>query len=401
MSASNTTSAISTANPVIRATTPIGLGFAWTRSADDGETATIPGADGTIDSHVDLDWWLKFVATANSDFGPATATLRIGQNNWSNSTSGTIVVQEAWVGVGDTTMVMLGYKGSIFNTGDDTPLNVLGLFNSQQVNTGVGFRSADATGGMSIQVVSNVGNGSSIGGGLEHLNQFDLANTTTTPPNANWTAVGVLELRWRRPHRALCPSRSTRTACGTSTRASRELGIRSRLWAPSRPTVPAGGTLWAARRSASTCSLWRARSKRPPLASGVSVPPVRRRSATAYGSISLAVTSPGPGGSNIAQVEAGISAAVTEAITLSGSSVPASDNAGGTAGEPHPVDERLLRHRQGVVEPGRRLYVGGCTRSSLERRVQGHVHRVQVDQVRSSADRIWEGPALPGLFFCA
>lgn len=151
-----------------------------------GTTVTIPGSDGTTDSAVNLSWWLKFVATANSDFGPATATLKLVENNWNQSISSysSIAVAEAWVGVGDTTMLMAGYKGSIFNSGDDTPLDYLGLFNSSDVNTGVGFTDSLTTGGMSIQVVSNLGNGLSLGGGLENL------GTTTT--GAAWTAVGVM-----------------------------------------------------------------------------------------------------------------------------------------------------------------------------------------------------------------
>jgi hypothetical protein len=67
-------------------------------------------------------------------------------------------------------MLMAGYKSSIFNQGDDVPLNYLGLFNSSSVNTGVGFMTtAAATGGDVIQVVSNLGNGISVGGGLENL----------------------------------------------------------------------------------------------------------------------------------------------------------------------------------------------------------------------------------------
>jgi hypothetical protein len=79
---------------------------------------------------------------------------------------------------------MAGYKGSIFNSGDDVPLNYLGLFNSSSVNTGVGFNTDRAdTGGDVIQVVSNLGNGVSVKGGLEALgSKFGML-----------TGVGVLE----------------------------------------------------------------------------------------------------------------------------------------------------------------------------------------------------------------
>ena len=150
----------------------------------DGEAApfTVADADGTLDSSADVDAWLKFVATANSDFGPATATIKlVSENNAGVNTA--VSVSEAWVGIGDTTMLMAGYKGSIFNDGDDAPLNYLGLFNSGWVDAGVGFQSAVTTGGDVIQIVSNLGNGLSIKGGLEDLGSA----------GSLLTGVGVLE----------------------------------------------------------------------------------------------------------------------------------------------------------------------------------------------------------------
>jgi hypothetical protein len=152
--------------------------------ARSGDTVTVMGPYAGYDSSVDLDLWLKFVATADSDFGPATATLKLVNNNWSSGTT-TIAIKEAWVGIGDTTKLMAGYKGSIFNNGDDTPLNYLGLFNSAEVSTGVGFQSGVTTGGMSIQVTSDLGNGLMIGGGIENLN-------SPSAGRPRYTAVGVM-----------------------------------------------------------------------------------------------------------------------------------------------------------------------------------------------------------------
>ncbi len=126
--------------------------------------------------------WLKFVGTANSDFGPATATIKL----LSEKSSYSVGIDEAWVGIGDTTQLMAGKKGSIFNKGDDVPLNYLGLFNSESVNTGVLWSKAvktagfNGTGGEVIQVVSNLGNGLTVSGGLEGLH------------GAGVTGVGVL-----------------------------------------------------------------------------------------------------------------------------------------------------------------------------------------------------------------
>lgn len=151
--------------------------------------------DGTLDSSADVDAWLKFVATANSDFGPASATIKLISEDFNGTADPAVLIDEAWVGIGDTTMIMAGYKGSIFNKGDDAPLNYLGLFNSSSVDTGVGFQvnyddpavpgpTADGslitpasndthgevvTGGTVIQIMHNLGNGLSIGGALEDL----------------------------------------------------------------------------------------------------------------------------------------------------------------------------------------------------------------------------------------
>ncbi|RYE11314.1 MAG: hypothetical protein EOP22_00180 [Hyphomicrobiales bacterium] len=138
-------------------------------------------ANGGTDSDLDIDAWLKFVASAPSDFGPATATIKLLGDSWNGNGNLNVVVDEAWVGIGDTTVIMAGKKSSIFNKGDDAPLNYLGLFHSDDIDPGVGFRDGVGTGNAVIQVVSNLGNGLSIGGGIENLDS-----------SANITAVGVL-----------------------------------------------------------------------------------------------------------------------------------------------------------------------------------------------------------------
>ena len=151
----------------------------------DPDSFTALDADGALDSSADVDAWLKFVATANSDFGPATATIKLISENNTGASDWTVGIDEAWVGIGDTTMLMAGYKGSIFNDGDDAPLNYLGLFNSGAVDAGVnGWDGHNPnTGGNVIQVVSNLGNGISVKGGLEGL----------ADPATFITGVGVIE----------------------------------------------------------------------------------------------------------------------------------------------------------------------------------------------------------------
>jgi hypothetical protein len=150
----------------------------------DPDSFTALDADGALDSSADVDAWLKFVATANSDFGPATATIKLISENNTGASDWTVGIDEAWVGIGDTTMLMAGYKGSIFNDGDDAPLNYLGLFNSGAVDAGVnGWDGHNPnTGGDVIQIVSNLGNGISVKGGLEGLGEATFI-----------TGVGVIE----------------------------------------------------------------------------------------------------------------------------------------------------------------------------------------------------------------
>ncbi len=188
--------------------------FTW---GDFGDAVTIPTpADGGVGVGIggngDNDWrsrfdaWIKFVATADSDFGPAKAVLKLkqvtdarvddeGPRYFAGSTTGydpaggQVVLDEAYVSIGDSTVIMAGKKGSIMNKGDDEPLTWLDLFNSADVDKGVSWGpfSGDGLGdgGMVIQVKSDLGNGFTVSAGLENLDD-DNAN------GGAGTAVGVI-----------------------------------------------------------------------------------------------------------------------------------------------------------------------------------------------------------------
>jgi hypothetical protein len=156
----------------------------------------------------EMDWesqvtaWLKFVGTASSDFGPAKVVLKIREIQETRVQNETLMAgddaeamtfNEAYVQVGDATVIMAGKKGSIANFGDDEPFNFLGLFGSDWADAGVkwdidvaggGVLSNLDTGGHVIQVVSDLGNGVNVGIGLENLND--------TIPAWAGTLVGVL-----------------------------------------------------------------------------------------------------------------------------------------------------------------------------------------------------------------
>lgn len=165
-----------------------------------GDVGFIAG-DGFNDWQSRFDAWIKFVATANSDFGPAKAVLKLKQVDHarvdgetpaivgSSDTDG-VVLDEAYVSIGDSTVIMAGKKGSIMNKGDDEPLTWLDLFNSEAVDRGVSWGPFASDrglpdGGHVIQVTSDLGNGFTLSGGLEKLDGNNLFG------NAG-TAVGVL-----------------------------------------------------------------------------------------------------------------------------------------------------------------------------------------------------------------
>ncbi len=153
-----------------------------------GGVFDIPDDDGLYDWNSDLSAWLKFVGTAESSFGPASATIKFGyKDNYAIISQATpvpgdsngLTIDEAYVSIGDTTVLMAGRKGSIANFDNDKPLNWLGLFNGDIQTVLVGVDRGIVTGGHVIQVTSDLGNGISVGGALEALNETG-------------TAVGVL-----------------------------------------------------------------------------------------------------------------------------------------------------------------------------------------------------------------
>jgi hypothetical protein len=96
---------------------------------------------------------------------------------------------------------MAGKKGTIMNFGDDVPLNVLGLFNSEKVDLGVKWtKDAIGDGGHVIQITSDLGNGVSVSAGLENLNGSPgstvavagVAGTTWPQNTGAGTAFGVI-----------------------------------------------------------------------------------------------------------------------------------------------------------------------------------------------------------------
>jgi len=167
----------------------------------------LTGATESVDYDSKVEAWVRVLAAADSDFGQAKAIIGLRQvdryrqrdGGWTatdsadapdpvtgfygvglntDSTTG-VELNEAYVSVGDTTVLMAGLRkkgkdGSIVNIDDDTPFNYLGLFGSSATDAGVLFKNgAPIFGGLSIQAVSDLGNGVSVGVGLENIDNRD------------------------------------------------------------------------------------------------------------------------------------------------------------------------------------------------------------------------------------
>ena len=172
----------------------------------DPRQVAIGGVDAAGAPSDEQDWdsrvisWVKAVGTASSDFGPVSATIKLKSDYrlrtrngvQSIAEDGNFFADEAFVQIGDTTTIMAGKKGSIANLGDDNPFNYLGLFNSSSLDgNGVGIDAdTDYLGGHVIQVVSQVGNGLTVGVGLEALDIGGLVGTNVD--DTAGTLVGVV-----------------------------------------------------------------------------------------------------------------------------------------------------------------------------------------------------------------
>jgi hypothetical protein len=130
---------------------------------------------GATDWASEVEAFLKFVGTASSDFGPAKAVIKLEMGESVEWTDGVITtafasgvtVDEAYVSVGDSTVLMAGLKGSVANSGGDTAYNWLGLRHDDDVRT---FDLATvSTGGHVIQLTSDLGNGVDVALGFEDL----------------------------------------------------------------------------------------------------------------------------------------------------------------------------------------------------------------------------------------
>ena len=221
----STTAGVSSANAALSAAGYAGsdlvIGhtpFGNIKTLGSSENAPSVAADQRLDYDSKVEAWLKFVGTADSDFGPAKAVIKLksvsqtryinegytGQPTLAVGTTAdsvlaadrqTFDIDEAYVSIGDSTVIMAGKKSSIAKFDDSEPFNFTKLFGWGAVDGGIGF-DADGdrvsfTGDHVIQVVSDLGNGLNVGVGLENLQGKDTDGVLTAAKGAG-TLVGVL-----------------------------------------------------------------------------------------------------------------------------------------------------------------------------------------------------------------
>lgn len=135
--------------------------WSWTNNA--------AGVNSTVS---DLDWMLKFTATADSDFGPTMAVIELREAadktiTAANSTHA--VINEAYVAIGDSsaTVFYAGKKGSVANTGDDETFTAIYSLDLDGNDEGIALTGNK--GGYVLQVSSSLGDGVTAAVGLEDL----------------------------------------------------------------------------------------------------------------------------------------------------------------------------------------------------------------------------------------
>jgi len=200
-------------NLMVAGRVPAGEQATYANGTIDLITAGTDGATGNnMDWQSNVTAWLTAVATADSDFGPAKAVITLKQETvprYRNETyfdndgdnGGNIELEEAYVAVGDSTVIMAGRRadataGSVVNFGDDGAFNFLGSFAANKVDGGGVLMESDDNrfGHESIQIVSDLGNGFSVAAGLENLAGSEVAAPVVGTSGSNvGTLVGVVQ----------------------------------------------------------------------------------------------------------------------------------------------------------------------------------------------------------------
>lgn len=156
------------------------VSYEWDYTNDNNDNG-ITGEAGDEATTSNFDWEFTMEATAASDFGPAKAVVTLVDRNDAHAADGddagtdpdlfdAAEIDEAYVAIGDQTVIMAGKKGSVLKDGDDetyTALFSLDVIDSD--DEGIFAPTPGATGGHVMQITSDLGNGVDVALGLEDL----------------------------------------------------------------------------------------------------------------------------------------------------------------------------------------------------------------------------------------
>jgi hypothetical protein len=135
------------------------------------------------DYTAEANWEITFDAVNGTDFGPAHAVITIEDTIEWYDDSGDVSTSEAYVSIGDQTVIAAGLKDSISD--DLTSEGLTEIFNNE--TSGLG-NDGLGVGGVGLSLVHALGDGFSIGGALE-----DLAETEEPGDGRSFVGIVTME----------------------------------------------------------------------------------------------------------------------------------------------------------------------------------------------------------------
>ncbi len=178
---------ISSSTNCLAITGKVAYDFTW------GDYEPVIGATDSLDWESEVEAWVQFVGTASSDFGPASATIRIGGTTTTTVVDETVTagpasidptISRAFVSIGDTTVITAGLVGDELEGNGDFG-EIFGWSDLYDDNDGF-FSSSNVkgitTGGHAIQVTSTLADGVKAGVGIENLGGEIGVDTVAGPP---------------------------------------------------------------------------------------------------------------------------------------------------------------------------------------------------------------------------
>jgi hypothetical protein len=197
---------ISSSTNCLAITGEVSYNFQW------GDYEGAIGGVDTLDWESEVEAWVQFVGTASSDFGPASATIRLANTNGvvivdetdpalvvappatnpSSVTGDGVVLDRAFVSIGDTTVITAGLVGDELEGNGDF-LEIFGwdgLYEDGFFDR-INVTDTPTVGGHAIQVTTTIADGVSAGIGLENLGDADPVTAGTLVGFVSYAGSGI------------------------------------------------------------------------------------------------------------------------------------------------------------------------------------------------------------------